>query len=461
MQAADRGVRVPGALGAVIVEDLGQPVGVVGEVLQPHRAILYEADRFPVALHGHHDVEAGLADLPDRLLLGWIDHLDHTVGEAEIAHQFDELGQTAQQIVAVLAGELDQQDGGRVALDELFDGLAEDRDIAGQVDHRLVGQFHRRRAQLDNMLGRVHRRVEIGEVADAQQLVRRHRREIEGDGGGEGEGAFRADQQVGQIDRRVAAFGDQRVDVVAADPAHQVGEAGGDLRLLAVAEGEQVARQPGGALVQAREVGGQGAEMHRRAVGQDRVDLRHVVAHGAVHDGARATAVVGGHASDRGAARGRDVDRKGQAVRRQRAIQLVEDDAGLDGDPTRRRVEVDYVVEMLADVDDQRLSDGLAALRRAAAARQDGHAFIGGDLQDAVDVLRRLWHHDADRLDLIVRGVGAVAAAAEGVEQHIAFRLAPQPRREGRVADCGGHLRFLAIMCSVNRYYQIVCKIQY
>ena len=40
MKAADRGMGVPGALRPVAIEDGGQLVGLVGEVLQLDRAIL-------------------------------------------------------------------------------------------------------------------------------------------------------------------------------------------------------------------------------------------------------------------------------------------------------------------------------------------------------------------------------------------------------------------------------------
>ena len=63
MQAADRGVGVPGAVGAVLFEDPGQPLGVFGEVFEAHRAIFEKRDRFAVALHRHHDVEALRAHL--------------------------------------------------------------------------------------------------------------------------------------------------------------------------------------------------------------------------------------------------------------------------------------------------------------------------------------------------------------------------------------------------------------
>src|SRR3546814_1855794 len=50
VQAADGSMGVPGALRAVLLEDAGQAVGVVGKILQRHRAILDEGDRLAVAL---------------------------------------------------------------------------------------------------------------------------------------------------------------------------------------------------------------------------------------------------------------------------------------------------------------------------------------------------------------------------------------------------------------------------
>ncbi len=90
MQAADRGMRVPGAVGAVFFEDPGQAVGIFGEVFEADRAVFEKRDRLPVALHRHHDVEARRAHLPDRLLEGRVGRLDDGAGETEIAHQFDQ-----------------------------------------------------------------------------------------------------------------------------------------------------------------------------------------------------------------------------------------------------------------------------------------------------------------------------------------------------------------------------------
>ena len=69
-----------------LLEDVVQPLGVVGEVGQRDGAILDEGDRLPVALHAHHDVEPGLAHLGHRGLEAGIDAADHGAGIAEIGH---------------------------------------------------------------------------------------------------------------------------------------------------------------------------------------------------------------------------------------------------------------------------------------------------------------------------------------------------------------------------------------
>ena len=72
-------VGVPCATGAVVVEDTGQALGKVGQMFQRHRTVLDERDRFAVPLHGHHDVQAGFSDVPDRPLFPGVDYPDHTV----------------------------------------------------------------------------------------------------------------------------------------------------------------------------------------------------------------------------------------------------------------------------------------------------------------------------------------------------------------------------------------------
>ncbi len=110
VQAADRRVRVPGAARAVLLEHAREPVGVFREVLERHGAVLDERYGLTVALHRHHDVEAGLADLPDVALQRGILDLDDAAGQAEVAHELRELFELRELRRELVARELDEQD---------------------------------------------------------------------------------------------------------------------------------------------------------------------------------------------------------------------------------------------------------------------------------------------------------------------------------------------------------------
>ena len=99
MQAAHRGMGVPGALGAVPVENLGQPSGIGGEVRQFDGAILDKGHRLTVVLHRHHDIEPRTAQLGNPALQGGVGHLGHPApvparsapGEPQIPHHLFKL----------------------------------------------------------------------------------------------------------------------------------------------------------------------------------------------------------------------------------------------------------------------------------------------------------------------------------------------------------------------------------
>jgi len=86
MQQADAGVGVPGAGGAVGLEQLGQAGGEVGQVLQRDGAIFDEADGLAYGLHRHDDVEPRLPYAPDPTLPSCIGDLDDGIGIAEAGH---------------------------------------------------------------------------------------------------------------------------------------------------------------------------------------------------------------------------------------------------------------------------------------------------------------------------------------------------------------------------------------
>ena len=143
MQAADRSMRIPSALGAMLGENLIQLFGVIGQIIQPHRAIFNEGNRFPIPLHGHHDIEARFAHLGNRGLEARIRRAHHLAGMAQIRHHFVKPRQIAQQRAIFLAVEFHNQQAIRFADQHLVNRCAIDRDGTPQINHGAIHQFHR------------------------------------------------------------------------------------------------------------------------------------------------------------------------------------------------------------------------------------------------------------------------------------------------------------------------------
>ena len=109
-------------------------------------------------------------------------------------------------------------------------------------------------------------------------------------------------------------------------------------------------------------------------------------------------------------------------------VQVIEHDSGLHPRRARGYVELEQFVQMLAVIDDERCAHGLTALRGARATRQDRHVRVRGDREcrERIALVQR--HDDAERLDLVNRCIGRVAAARERVEEHFAFELLGETR---------------------------------
>jgi hypothetical protein len=160
----------------------------------------------------------------------------------------------------------------------------------------------------------------------------------------------------------------------------------------------------------------------QRAVGEQRVDRQHMVAHDAVADRAGAAGVVARHAAER-RPRGRgDVDRKPQPMGFERPVEFVQHDAGLDDAAPVGGVDLDDAVEMPRRVEDERFVDRLAALRGAATARQNADAGSSRDGERRGHVGGVARRGDGDRHHLVMRGIGRIAPAREAVEPHLALQ---------------------------------------
>ena len=201
MQAADRGVRVPGAARAVPGEQLGDRVRVVGEMLERHRAILDEGDRLPVALHRHHDVEAGLAHLPDLRAARGLGRPRRRRPESRGRPcRRRAARRSAPERVEVLAGEFDQQQAVRRAPGDVGERPPEQRDVGAEHQHVVVDELDRGRPQRHEVPRRLHRRPEATGSGRPPSPGARGSGESRSVTSVESaERALRADEQVGEV----------------------------------------------------------------------------------------------------------------------------------------------------------------------------------------------------------------------------------------------------------------------
>ena len=109
------------------------------------------------------------------------------------------------------------------------------------------------------------------------------------------------------------------------------------------------------------------------------------------------------------------------------AVEFIEHDAGLDRAARALDVEIEDAGQVFRAVDHQRVADGLPGLRGAAAARQHADAFAAGNADRPFGFLDGARGDHADRHDLVMRGVGGIAAAGEAVELHLPAQFGLQP----------------------------------
>ena len=144
-------------------------------------------------------------------------------------------------MVLVVLGKFDEQHGLRIAAHHRLDRGAEHRDLARQPQHGAIDQLDRDRAELDDVLRGVHRLKETAEMAGAHRACAEQGRKLELDAGGERERALGADEKMRKIE--IVAAGHQRVEIVAADPALELGETRFDLVRFPRREHQEIPRE--------------------------------------------------------------------------------------------------------------------------------------------------------------------------------------------------------------------------
>ncbi len=218
-----------------------------------------------------------------------------------------------------------------------------------------------------------------------------------------------------------AVLGEQAVEVVAGDAPGDVGITLADEVCVVVAEIAEPLRQ----LVRTRaldRVLARGDTQAVAPVGED-VELGDVVrgqraaAEELRHHRVDAAGVVPDHPAEGAACVRRGV----RAVREAVAVlglvpEMVEDEAGLDAGELALGVDLDDLVQVLAEVDEDGHVAALAGQAGSAAAREDRSAVLaaGGHRRD--DIVDRARDDDADGHVAVVGAVGRVHRAGSGVE---------------------------------------------
>ena len=414
---------IEAGLGLVSFENLAEAFDVFPESLGRHRGVLDKRHRLGVSGSCHRQSQRGLAEFPDQaLLLGRVGSKEVSAHSAATQVLFEPL-ESPGEVVGLVALDFDQQDAGRVALDEpsqrfefgLADGMREDHAVEQFHGRRLMFQDHGHGTQC------VEQVIEL----DAQQ----------GSPGGDRDQpergfehqcqrAFGADDHSREVVWPVVAGG-ELIEVIASDAAEQfrvspldfLGMFGGQPEYRLVAIGQQSVGVGVGLGV---------VEHDHAAVGQHHRQAFDIVDGLAVDDRACAGGVVADHASEGGSAGGREVQWQGQAVGPQRVIEFIEHDAGLDPDTIAIGLEFDELAEVLGEVELQSGPDGLSRLRSASAASGDRDAVFAAEGQHPGNILGVPGPDDPGGHDLVDAGVGGVHRPGGRVDADIAVETVLQ-----------------------------------
>ena len=117
--------------------------------------------------------------------------------------------------------------------------------------------------------------------------------------------------------------------------------------------------------------------------------------------------------------RGR-VGRVLQAIGQQMAIQGIQHNARLHPRPPLLRIDLDNLVQVLAEIHHDGMVDRLAGQAGAAGPGQYRNPAIPGDFQHRQHILDAAGDNHAHRLHLVNGGVGAVEDPGKGVKAHFA-----------------------------------------
>ena len=131
--------------------------------------------------------------------------------------------------------------------------------------------------------------------------------------------------------------------------------------------------------------------------------------------------VVADRAANRSSVGAGRIRAQHQAEGVQGAVEYADGDACLYCGSAGFLIDCQDAIHVLGRVDDQPGAHALTCQRTAATARQQGHAMACRKLDCGLNIVCGAGNNHAQRLDLILAGVGAVKHAAVAIETHLAL----------------------------------------
>jgi hypothetical protein len=253
------------------------------------------------------------------------------------------------------------------------------------------------------------------------------------------EGPLGPDDQFREVQHAVAVvvLVDHLLEVVAGDAAVEVGVAVGNLLGVVLDEPADGPVDVGLAVVASDDgvpLGGVEddlAGVQQRPVREHEFQFVDVGVRDAVPDGVCARGVVPDAATDGRPVGRRGVGRELQAVLGEDGVEVVLDDARLDGHALPLRVDVEHVVHVLAQVEHHAPgADCLPRERGPRAPREHRHVVVGRDADCRPYVVDVLGEDDPGRPGAVDAAVGRVQHLRVLVELYVAIDGVAQVRRE-------------------------------
>ena len=425
-------VAVPVGQGAKVAE-------VASEAFHGHAGVLPPLPGVGPTGHADGGGQTRLPDLPHPSLLVRVDEQPHGgrgFGPPNRRHQ---VACPAGRLIPVRAAELGQEPPG--ALRQQRQVVRVQARGAHPVDHDLIESLQSDAAAGEHLGDRVGGGVDIGVPQHQQHPCRRALDQPYGRLEHRHAGALGADQRAGDVE---AMLGEQRVQVVARNPAWDVRKAFADPVGVPVAEVAEagVDGAPAAPLRHdAVQVGvRRRADGHARAVVRQDVE-RHDVRVGLPgHDRVHAAGVVPDHAAQRAPPVRRGIGPERQTVRLRRGAELVEDDPRFDACRVRVGVDLHDAPKVLRAVQHHRHVAALAGEARPAAAGQDRRVVGAAHVDRGHEVLDVSRHHDPDGHVPVIGSVRRVQGAVAGREEDLTAEGGPEvglqpPRGAGRMVD--------------------------